>query len=105
MAKKRKTQYDLGIHRFLELQQFCYQYQSWNNLYEETDGWDGRGDVTSRDGIRRADLIRNIMMIEDCANSTNRSLLDFVTVEGRILPPELWYQQRIFFWKLSQMRG
>ena len=105
MSTKRKTQYDLGIHRFRELQQFCYQYQDWKNLYEETDGWDGRGDVTSRDGIRRADLIRNITMVEECANSTDRSLLGFVTVEGSSLPTELWYQQRIFFWELSQMRG
>lgn len=64
-----------------------------------------KGDVTSRDGIRRADLIRNITMIEECANSIDRNLLRFVTVEGSSLPPELWYQQRIFFWKLSQMRG
>ena len=105
MATKRKTQYDLGIHRFRELQQFCFQYNEWKTLYEKSDGWNGRGDVTSRDGIRRADLIRNITMIEECANSIDRNLLRFVTVEGSTIPAELWYQQRIFLWKLSQMRG
>ena len=105
MTKRRKTQYDIGIHRFRELQQFCYQYPDWKELYKKTDGWDGRGDVTARDGIRRADLIRNITMLEECAGSTDPNLLDIVTVEGRTIPSELWYQHRIFFWKLSQMSG
>ena len=101
----RKTKYDLSTHRFRELREFCLQYPEMKKAYEMADGWDGTGDVTSRDGIKRADLIRNITMIEECANSTDRSLLGFVTVEGSSLPPELWYSNRIFFWKLSQMRG
>lgn len=102
---RRKTQFDIGKHRLRELKCFCYQYPEWKSMYDSIDGWDGGGDVTSRDGIKRADLIRNITMIEECANSTDRSLLGFVTVEGSSLPPELWYSNRIFFWKLSQMRG
>lgn len=105
IEKRLPTTVGRAMHRFRELQQFCFQYNEWKILYEKSDGWDGRGDVTSRDGIRRADLIRNITMIEECANSIDRNLLRFVTVEGSSLPPELWYQQRIFFWKLSQMRG
>ena len=101
----RKTKYDLSTHRFRELREFVLQYPTWLLQYEQTDGWDGAGDVTQRDGIRRADLKTNIDMIRECADSTDRELLRFVTVEGISLPPELWYQSRIFFWKLSQRRG
>lgn len=101
----RKTKYDLSTHRFRELREFCLQYQDMKKAYEMADGWDGTGDVTSRDGIKRADLKTDILMIEECADSIDHDLLRFVTVEGISLPPELWYQNRIFFWKLSQMRG
>ena len=105
LQEMRKTKYDLSTHRFRELREFCLQYPNWKELYLQTDGWNGRGDVTQRDGIRRADLITNIRMIEECADSTDRDILRFVTVDGIILPSELWYQNRIFFWKLSQKRG
>lgn len=101
----RKTKYDLSTHRFRELREFCLQYPIWKMQYELTDGWDGSGDVTQRDGIRRGDLMTNIRMVEDCADSTDRELLRFVTVDGIRLPPELWYQNRMFFWLLSQRRG
>ena len=101
----RKTKYDLSTHRFRELREFCLQYPDMKRIYEMADGWDGTGDVTSRDGIKRADLKTDILMIEECADSIDRNLLRFVTVEGSSLPPELWYSNRIFFWKLSQMRG
>lgn len=102
---RQKTKYDLSTHRFRELRELCLQYPEWKRIYDLADGWDGRGDVTQRDGIRKADLKTNIEMIEACADSTDLELLRFVTVEGISLPPELWYQNRIFYWKLSQMRG
>ena len=103
MAKK--NEYVLSKHRYYELKHFCLQYPEWKKLYSQLDGWSGKGDTTSKDGIRRADLKTNIEMIEDCADSIDRDILRFVTVEGIRLPPELWYQNRIFFWKLSQRRG
>lgn len=101
----RKTKYDISIHRFRELREFCLQYNDWKIQYENSDGWSGTGDVTQRDGIKRADLRTNIEMIESCANSTDRNILRFVTVEGIRLPPELWYLNRMFFWELSKRRG
>lgn len=100
-----KTKYDLSTHRYRELRAFCLQYQDWKKLYLQADGWDGTGDVTQKDGIRRADLITNIKMIEDCVGSINSNLLRFVTVEGLTLPPDLWYENRMFYWALSQKRG
>ena len=101
----RKTKYDLSTHRFRELREFCLQYPEWKRLYLQADGWNGTWDTTQRDGIRRGDLLTNIQMIEECADSTDRDILRFVTVEGLRLPPELWYSNRMFFWKLSQRRG
>lgn len=103
MAKK--SEYELSKHRFYELKHFCLQYPAWKALYLSIDGWAGKGDTTSKDGIRRADLKTNIDMIEECANSIDRDILRCVTTEGVSAPPELWYQYRMFFWKLSQKRG
>jgi hypothetical protein len=103
MAKK--SEYELSKHRFYELKHFCLQYPAWKTLYSELDGWKGKGDTTSRDGIKRADLRTNIELIETCANSIDRDILRFVTIEGASLPAEFWYQNRMFFWELSKRRG
>ena len=113
-----KTEYELSKHRFYELKHLCLQYPEWEKLYSQLDGWSveankSEGDTTSRDGIRRADLMRNMVMITDICHSVcekyEHRLFDLVT---RGLKPRLnwdekdfWYYYRKFFWELSRRRG
>lgn len=99
-----KTEFTLSKHRFYELKHFCLQYPEWKLIYSEADGWSGKGDTTSRDGIKRADIIKFIDLIESCAESTGFGMLELVTTNGITIPPELLYLYRKFFWELSRRR-
>lgn len=99
-----KREYELSKHRFYELKHFCLQYPEWKKLYFDADGWSGKGDTTSRDGIKRGDLKTYIDMLESCARSTDADILRFVTIEGIIIPSEIRYAYRRFFWELSRKR-
>lgn len=99
-----KTEYELSKHRFYELKHFALQYSKWKEMYENADGWSGEGDTTSKDGIRRGDLKTYMTMVEDCARLTGCDILQYVTVEGKILPVSLRYAYRQFFWLLSRRR-
>lgn len=101
MAKK--NEYVLSKHRYYELKHFCLQYPEWKKLYSQLDGWSGKGDTTSKDGIKRADILRNVELIEYCSMITDRDILPYVT-EGIRLPVELRYSYRRFFWELSKRR-
>ena len=81
-----KTEYTLSKHRYYELKH-C-----------------GKGDTTSRDGIKRAEIIRFVDLIQTCAYDTNRELLPFVTGERAGMPSELLYFYYKFFWELSRRR-
>lgn len=99
-----KIEYELSKHRFYELKHFCLQYPEWKKLYFDADGWSGKGDTTSRDGIRRGDLKTYMDMVESCARSTDVDILRFVTTEGITIPSEIRYAYRRFFWELSRKR-
>lgn len=103
-----KIEYTLSKHRFYELKHFCLQYQEWKKIYSQLDGWSdeigkNKGDTTSRDGIRRGDIRRNVELIEYCARITDRNILRYVT-ESIDLPAEMRYSYRRFFWELSKRR-
>ena len=98
------TEYSLSKHRYYELRHFCQQYSEWKELYFKADGWSGKGDTTSRDGITRAQMAKYMKLIELCANLTNRDILPFVTEQGKSLPAELRYDYYRFFWELSRRR-
>ena len=98
-----KTEYALSKHRYYELKHFCLQYPEWKKLYFQADGWSGDGDTTSRDGIKRGDLKTYMEMIEYCARLTGCDILRFVT-ESLVVPVELRYAYRRFFWELSRRR-
>lgn len=99
-----KIEYTLSKHRFYELKHFCLQYPEWKELYFDADGWSGDGDTTSRDGIKRGDLKTYISLIENCARLTDCDILPFVTNSKLLLPDELRYMYRKFFWELSRRR-
>lgn len=98
-----KTEYQLSKHRFYELKHFCLQYPDWKREYENADGWTGKGDTTSKDGIKRGVLKTYVELIEDCARLTGVDILKFVTTNAS-LPVELRYHYRLFFWFLSCRR-
>ncbi len=112
------TEYSIGKHRFYELRHFCLQYPEWKALYSTLDGWGtesgiNEGDTTSRDGIRRADLKRNMEMIEetcrDIGGEYTEMLLSYVTTGGKLRlkasQKDFWLYYRKFFWVLSGKRG
>jgi hypothetical protein len=99
-----KTEYELSKHRFYELKHFCLQYPEWKLLYSDADGWSGEGDTTSRDGIKRADLLRYIDMVEECVRLTGCDILPYVTKDWKELPDSYRYAYRQFFWLLSRRR-
>ena len=99
-----KTEYILSKHRFYELKHFCLQYCEWKHIYDNADGWTGKGDTTSRDGIKRADILRNIELIEKCALLIDPIVLDYVIDDKLIIPADMRYSYRKFFWELSKRR-
>ena len=99
-----KSEFTLSKHRFYELKHFCLQYPEWRKLYSAADGWGGKGDTTSRDGIKRADIIRFVDLVDSCVYDTDRNLLRFVTESGNPVPSELLYFYYKFFWELSRRR-
>lgn len=105
-----KTELQLSKHRFYELKHFCLQYPVWKRLYSSLDGWSNessknKGDTTSKDGIRRGDIRRNIELIEECARLVGNDILPFVTEDKIMLPVEKRYEYRRFFWELSKRRN
>lgn len=98
------TEFDLSKHRFYELKHFCLQYSKWKEIYEYADGWSGKGDTTSRDGIKRAEIRRYVETIEECARLTDPDILRIVTVDRISLPTNKIYEYRKFFWELSRRR-
>ena len=99
-----KTEYNLSKHRFYELKHFCLQYPEWKRLYENLDGWFGKGDTTSRDGIKRADILRNLELIEYCALITDPEIFKYVLDDKLVIPISMRYSYHKFFWELSKRR-
>ena len=114
-----KTEFALGRNRFLELKYFCLQYREWQLQYCGLNGWSEKagkneGDKTSRDGIKRADLMRNMRMVSDVCHRVSppeyeKILFRMVTEGTKPLltrdEEDFWYYYRKFFWVLSLVRG
>ena len=113
-----KNEYELGKHRFYELKHFCLQYPEWEKLYLDLDGFSKEagkngGDTTSRDGIRRADLMYKMALIQEVAHDVcadyEQEVFDFVILgnKPKLTPDQrdFWYYYRRFFWELSRRRG
>jgi hypothetical protein len=113
-----KSEYVLSKHRFYELKHFCLQYPEWEKLYFTLDGWPEEinkvvGDTTSRDGIKRADLARNMDMVHDICRNVCGDYADKVfkyVIFGskpHLTASEMdfWYYYRKFFWELSRKRS
>ena len=106
----KKNELYIDKHAFYMAYHFALQYPEWKRIYAKLDGWPdeigkNEGDTTSRDGIRRAQIGRNIELIEECARLVGKDILRFVTESQTVLPTELRYQYRLFFWELSKRRS
>ena len=115
-----KSEYELSKHRFYELKHFCLQYPEWEKEYEELDGYRKKligeeNDTTSQEGIRRAELSYNMMIVgktcEEICSKAGYALDVFLLVAFDIKPhlvsgkEDCWYYYRKFFWELSRRKS
>lgn len=109
------TEYVLSKHRFYELKHFCLQYPEWKQLYSDSDGWPeeiskNEGDTTSKDGITRAGLAKNMqLIINSCKDTGYDDWLDlFNYISGLDRSGNktelFFYYYRKFFWILNKRR-
>ena len=130
----KKNPYWIGKHRYLELKHFCLQYPEWKKAYVSLefkmgvscDGSNERGrdktpgDPTGKIAMLRAELSRNMEMVERTALATDdvlgQYLFKAVTEERSFnwlksvmeIPCErgMYYDRyRKFYWLLSQEKG
>lgn len=113
------SEYVLSKHRFYELKHFCLQYPEWLKAYNNADGYSdeagkNEGDTTSKDGMTRAELWKNIRLVRKACRDTGynrwRVLLAYVTGDLKApCPPgekELFFfYYRKFFYILSKRRA
>lgn len=112
-----KNEYELSKHRFYELKHFCMQYPEWEMLYLELNGWateigKNEGDTTSRDGIRRADLMYKMELIRetchDICGEYEKQVFEYVILGNKPIlrsdQRDFWYYYRKFFWELSKRK-
>lgn len=112
-----KIEYKLSKHRFYELKHFCLQYPEWKLLYSQLDGWakdvnKNEGDTTSRDGIKRADLMYKMELVRetchDICEEYEHAVFDYAIlgIKPRLLSDQavFWYYYRKFFWELSRRK-
>lgn len=113
-----RTEYSIPANRYNELKFFCRQYPDWEKEYATLDGWAKEiarnpGDKTSKDGIQRADLKKNMALVQNVCTEIcgEYSLQVFLLVTRGIKPQLNWdqkdfhYYYRKFFWELSKRRG
>ena len=112
------TEYELSKHRFYELKHFCMQYPEWLKLYSEADGFasesgKNEGDTTSRDGMTRAQLYKNMrLIVKTCQNLGYDhwpDLLRYIIGASKSIREDetdlFFYYYRKFFWILSKKRA
>lgn len=110
------TEYALSKHRFYELKHFCLQYPEWKQLYSDSDGWPeeiskNEGDTTSKDGMTRAELSKNMNLIVNACKDTGyddwQTLFNYISGIDRSTKDKtelFFYYYRKFFWILSKRR-
>jgi hypothetical protein len=112
------SEYALSKHRFYELKHFCLQYPEWLKAYNDADGYSdeagkNEGDTTSKDGMTRAELWKNIRLVQKACHDTGYNhwgvLLAYVTGTLKVPYPgekELFFfYYRKFFYILSKRRA
>ena len=113
-----KSEYEISKHRFYELKHFCLQYPEWLKLYSETDGYasessKNEGDTTSKDGITRAQLYKNMRLVVNTCQKIGYEhwpdLLRYVIGASKMPYPgeeELFFHYyHKFFYVLSKKRA
>ena len=124
----RKNPYCLPKYRYLELKNFCFQYNDWKQALARLDGWRAQegdmggivksnvpSDPTAREGTLRAYYSQHIELIERCIAKMEPALqtyirkgvtegLSYGSLRARGCPcgSQMYYDfYRKFFWLLS----
>ena len=112
------NEYAISKHRFYELKHFCLQYPEWLKAYNNADGYSdeagkNKGDTTSKDGMTRAQLFKNMQMVTNACKDTGMeywpALFRYVISKSKKVPIDnselFFYYYHKFFWLLSKRRG
>lgn len=124
----RKNPYFLPKYRYLELKNFCFQYNDWKRALARLDGWRAQegdmggivksnvpSDPTAREGTLRAYYSQHIELIDRCIAKIEPALqtyirkgvtegLSYRSLSERGCPcgSQMYYDfYRKFFWLLS----
>lgn len=124
----RKNPYYLPKHRYLELKNFCFQYNDWKRALARLDGWRTResdmggivktnvpSDPTAREAMLRAYYSQHIELIDRCIAKLEPALQTYILkgvteglsygdlrVRGCPCGSQMYYDfYRKFFWLLS----
>lgn len=128
----RKNPYCLPKYRYLELKNFCFQYNDWKRALARLNGWRAQegdmggivksnvpSDPTAREGTLRAYYSQHIELIDRCIAKIEPALqtyirkgvtegLSYRSLRARGCPcgSQMYYDfYRKFFWLLSIERG
>lgn len=124
----RKNPYRLPKYRYLELKNFCFQYNDWKRALARLDGWRAQegdmggivksnipSDPTAREGMLRAYYSQHIELIDRCIAKLEPALQTYILkgvteglsyrnlhVRGCPCGSQMYYDfYRKFFWLLS----
>ena len=123
-----KNEYYISKYRFLELRNFCLQYQTWITALRNNDGYssgckhilaDGKRSPTEDTVVRREHCQAKKQMVEQAAKYTDPELYSWIlkgvtsevpyeylfTVNGIPCSRSTYYKRyRKFFWILDKLR-
>lgn len=87
----RKNPYRLPKYRYLELKNFCFQYNDWKRALARLDGWRAQegdmggivksnipSDPTAREGMLRAYYSQHIELIDRCIAKLEPALQTYI---------------------------
>lgn len=105
----RKNPYRLPKYRYLELKNFCFQYNDWKRALARLDGWRAQegdmggivksnvpSDPTAREGTLRAYYSQHIELIDCCMKNrptsgrTTTARYTAVTIRSIVFRPFTW---------------
>ena len=127
-----KNPYYISKHRYYELKHFCMQYREWKDMYNRLDAFpryyqelyakysDQPGDPTARIAQMRADIVRNVDLIESVAMEADNEIGHYIlravtedlsypqlqTIYGIPCGKDMYYDRyRKFYFLLSNRKG
>lgn len=99
--------YEIEKHRYYELKHYCLQYMKWKQLYSQLNECSecSGSDPTATKAITKADLDRNVELVDKVAAIAGNDILKAFVTEGKRIGEIDWTSVRYFFWLLDQEKG